>query len=160
MSEKLEVSFNSPQCGWMSVGFSSGGENEFHTTTAFTPHSQALSEILNGLSSLLDAKTPRDEFTIQWSRNPEAYDLRFLRDEETLHFELIEFPTFDRVNSEGKLVFSYEGNVTDFCAGFYETFQQLYEERLNDEFEQNWRQPFPVEEFGNFKTKLEKIYSN
>jgi len=70
MSEKLEVSFNSPQCGWMSVGFDNG-ENEFHTTTAHTPHSSALSEILNGLSSFLQSETERDEFIVAWSRNPE-----------------------------------------------------------------------------------------
>ena len=31
---------------------------------------------------------------------------------------------------------------------------QLYEDRETDEFEFNWRQPFPFEEFENFKSKL------
>ena len=45
MANKLEVSFNSPQCGWMSIGFDDG-VSEFHTTTAHAPHSKALSELL------------------------------------------------------------------------------------------------------------------
>ena len=45
MSSKLEVSFNSPQCGWMSIGFDDGVD-EFHTTTAHAPHEKALSELL------------------------------------------------------------------------------------------------------------------
>ncbi len=79
MKNKLEVSFNSPQCGWMSIGFSDG-RNEFHTTTAHTPYVDALPEILKGLASLLDAASAKDEFRIEWSRNPEAYDLFFERD--------------------------------------------------------------------------------
>lgn len=151
--KNLEVSFNSPQCGWMSIGFDDGA-NEFHTTTAHTPHSQALSEILKGLISLLDGETAKEEFTIEWSRNPEAYDLRFAREGENVHFEVVEFPTFNRLKSESETVFAYEGNTKDFCKAFAETFDQLYEDRDTDEFEFNWRQPFPFEEYKSFSEKI------
>ncbi len=153
MAHKLEVSFNSPQCGWMSIGFDDG-KSEFHTTTAYTPHSRALSEILNGLSSLVDAPSPKDVFKIEWSRNPEAYSLFFSRAEEIVFFQVVEYPTFNRLENEGEIVFSHQGNVTDFCKSFYHTFAQLYEDRETDEFEFNWRQPFPFEEFRNFENKL------
>lgn len=153
MTNKLEVSFNSPQCGWMSIGFDDGN-NEFHTTTAHTPHSRALSEILKGLSSLIDATTAKDEFTIEWSRNPEAYDLKFERDGENVRFQVIEFPNFNRTQSESETVFSYEGDVRNFCEAFYVTFQQLYAEREVDEFEENWKQPFPFAEYEEFQTRL------
>ncbi len=45
MTRMLEVSFNSPQCGWMSVGFRDD-VNEFHTTTAHAPHADALPELM------------------------------------------------------------------------------------------------------------------
>jgi hypothetical protein len=150
--KKLEVSFNSPQCGWMSIGFDDG-VGEFHTTTAHTPHSRALSEILKGLTSLIEGEAEKDEFTIEWSRNPEAYDLRFKREGENVQFEVVEFPTFDRLGSESETVFFYEGNTKDFCIAFAETFNQLYEDRDTDEFEFNWRQPFPFEEYEEFKKK-------
>lgn len=153
MSEKLEVSFNSPQCGWMSVGFGNG-ENEFHTTTAHTPHSSALSEILNGLSSFLQSETERDEFIVAWSRNPEEYKLFFRRTEQTVHFQVVQYPPDTEVKNEGEIVFSHHGSVTEFCEAFYQTFAQLYEDRETDEFEFNWRQPFPFEEFTNFQEKL------
>jgi hypothetical protein len=155
MANKLEVSFNSPQCGWMSIGFDDG-KSEFHTTTAHTPHSQALAEILKGLASLLDAQTERDEFTIEWSRNPEAYNLFFKRDGENISFEVIEYPSFNRLENERETVFSYRGNVKEFCQPFYETFAQLYEDRDTDEFEFNWRQPFPFAEFKDLESKLQK----
>jgi hypothetical protein len=152
MENKLEVSFNSPQCGWMSIGFDDG-KSEFHTTTAYTPHSQALSEILRGLSSLIDAPA-HELFKIEWSRNPEAYSLFFRRADETVFFQVVEYPTFSRLEDEGEIVFSHHGNVKDFCDSFYHTFAQLYADRETDEFEFNWRQPFPFEEFKNFENKV------
>ena len=60
MSGKFEVSFNSPQCGWMSIGFDDGTV-EFHTTTAHAPHEGALPELLKILTALLDEKTSQNE---------------------------------------------------------------------------------------------------
>ena len=53
MAGKLKVSFNSPQCGWMSIGFADA-QTEFHTTTAHTPHLNALPDLMNALTDLLD----------------------------------------------------------------------------------------------------------
>jgi hypothetical protein len=117
MENKLEVSFNSPQCGWMSIGFAND-TSEFHTTTAYTPHSQALPEILKGLSSLLEAQNGSHEFVIAWSRNPEAYDFLFKRAGEAVRFEVIEYPTFDRRENEGEMVFSHEGTQKMFAKHF------------------------------------------
>ncbi|HLM61102.1 MAG TPA: hypothetical protein VK308_09875 [Pyrinomonadaceae bacterium] len=153
MENKLEVSFNSPQCGWMSVGFAND-TSEFHTTTAYTPHSQALPEILKGLSSLLEAQNGSDEFVIAWSRNPEAYDFLFKRAGEAVRFEVIEYPTFDRRENEGEMVFSHEGDAKNVCEAFYATFAQLYEDKDTDEFEFNWRQSFPFAEYEKFENLL------
>ena len=149
--KKLDVSFNSPQCGWMSIGFDDG-ENEFHTTTAHTPHEKALSEILNSLSSLLDTKNTF--MMVPWSRNPEEYKLFFSKHETGVFFQVVEQPPSDDPQNEGEIVFPYHGNAKNFCESFYETFAQLYEDRETDEFEFNWRQPFPFEEFEKFKSKL------
>ena len=153
MKHKFEVSFNSPQCGWMSIGFDTG-ENEFHTTTAHMPHSRALSEILECLSALLESSEETKEFSVAWSRNPEAYNLFFTRAGQNIFFQVVEYPTHEHLKTEGEIVFSYHGLVKDFCQSFYETFAQLYEDRDTDEFEFNWRQPFPFAEFENFKSKL------
>lgn len=157
MEKKLDVSFNSPQCGWMSIGFDDG-ENEFHTTTAHAPHEKALPEILNSLSSLLETKETMKDLSVAWSRNPEEYKLFFRRFENSISFQFVEYPpipdTKDDLRKDGVIVFSYAGKAKDVCQSFYETFEQLYEDRETDEFEFNWRQPFPFEEFENFKSKL------
>ena len=153
MSAKLEVSFNSPQCGWMSIGFDDG-VCEFHTTTAHAPHKGALSEILNCLSSMLETSDKNAEFKINWSRNPEAFNLFINYYEQTVFFQVVEYPTFNHLETEGEIVFTHHGNRKDFCQAFYETFTQLYEARETDEFEQNWHQPFPFDEFEKFESVL------
>lgn len=160
MSEKFEVSFNSPQCGWMSVGFKNS-ENEFHSTTACTPFSNALQEILKSLSVLLENESEYDIFKVEWSRNPEAFDLFFRSgDKITIFFQVVQFPSIEDKNGEGEIVFSHHGNLREFCQAFHETFTQLYEARETDEFESNWKQPFPFADFEKFESALKNHKKN
>ena len=153
MPNKLEVSFNSPQCGWMSIGFDDGA-NEFHTTTAHTPHSRALAELLRILSDLLDENSANGEYVLQWNRNPEEFDFRFVRTGDDIQLEIYQYPTEMRENANREQVFAHTGNVKDVCAAFGETFNQLHEDRNTDEFESNWHQPFPFSEFETFESNL------
>lgn len=149
----LEVSFNSPQCGWMSIGFTDGA-SEFHTTTAHAPHEKALARLLLILSALLDENSAQSQYVLQWNRNPEEFDFRFTKNGENVLLEIYQYPTDERLSNERELVYSHSGNVKNVCASFYETFAQLYEDRNTDEFEFNWRSAFPFAEFENFKSKL------
>jgi hypothetical protein len=151
----FEVSFNSPQCGWMSIGFKDA-RSEFNTTTAHAPHRLALPQLMQVLTSLSDANSSLDEHILRWSRDPEEFDLRFLRSAGgSLLFEVYQYPTDEREIAERELVFAHLGTVDEVCNAFAETFAQLYEDRETDEFEFNWRQPFPYKEFSEFQARLD-----
>ena len=158
MSAKLEVSFNSPQCGWMSIGFNDG-VSEFHTTTAHAPHETALPDLMRILTSLAaKGGNPNgrddlnaEEYVLKWNRDPEEFDFRFIRTGTHLTIEIYQYPTTDRDAAERELVYTFTGPLRDVIAAFAETFHQLYEDRDTDEFEFNWRQPFPHREYENFK---------
>ena len=151
MKHKLDVSFNSPQCGWMSIGFDDGA-NEFHTTTAHAPHEKALAGLLRILSDLLEENPAQNEYVLEWNRDPEEFDFRFVRKGENLSMEIYQYPS--EIREKGEKVFAHTGNVEEICAAFAETFEQLFADRDTDEFEFNWRQPFPFAEFAEFKSKL------
>lgn len=153
MTRKLEVSFNSPQCGWMSIGFEDG-ISEFHTTTAHAPHEGALGELMQILSALADAGAPQNEYILKWNRDPEEFDFQFTRSGDTLLLEIYQYPTDERDAAERELVFSHAGRVADVVRSFAVTFEQLYEDRDTDEFEFNWRQPFPYTEFEEFRKRI------
>ncbi len=156
MPGKLEVSFNSPQCGWMSIGFSDD-VNDFQTTTAHAPHAAALPELMEILTRLADPTTPENEFLLKWNRDPEEFDFRFLRNGQKLLIEIYQYPTDERDNTERQLVFSHEGSVGVIVQAFAETFEQLCADRDTDEFEFNWRQPFPIDEYRKFETALGRV---
>lgn len=154
MSYKLEVSFNSPQCGFMSIGFASGAQ-EFHTTTAHAPHERALPELLQILTALLDENAAENEYVLHWNREPEEFDFRFARGAgENLALEIYQYPGEARRAAERELVFAHAGDVRDVSEAFYKTFAQLYADKDTDEFEFNWRQPFPLKGFETFAEKL------
>ncbi|MEO6656077.1 MAG: hypothetical protein ABIO36_08335 [Pyrinomonadaceae bacterium] len=152
---KLEVSFNSPQCGWMSIGFDDG-VSEFHTTTAHAPHELALPELLGILTALLDRESTQNEYLLKWNRDPEEFDFYFVRSGDSMMLEIYQYPTENRDTGERELVFGHTGAVGDVCGSFAATFEQLYADRDTDEFEFNWRQPFPFVEFEEFKGRMER----
>lgn len=155
MTQKLEVSFNSPQCGWMSIGFDDG-VTEFHTTTAHAPHELALPELMKILAALADANSAQNEYVLKWNRDPEEFDFRFVRDGDGLLLEIYQYPTDERDATDRELVFSHNGQVDDVIRSFDVTFTQLHDDRDTDEFEFNWRQPFPYKEFEEFKNVFER----
>ncbi|MDQ6787089.1 MAG: hypothetical protein M3033_09810 [Acidobacteriota bacterium] len=152
MQNKLEVSFNSPQCGFMSIGFGDGVQ-EFHTTTAHAPHEHALPELLQILSALLDENNEQTEYVLHWNREPEEFDFRFVKTGANVLLEIYQYPSEKRIDAQRERVFAHEGSIGDVCRAFAETFNQLYADRETDEFEFNWRQPFPRREFEEFKKK-------
>lgn len=155
MENKLQISFNSPQCGFMSVGFADA-HGEFHTTTAHAPHERALPELLRILTDLLDDDdAAQNEYVLRWNREPEEFDFRFVRGaEEKLILEIYQYPGEARREPERELVFAHAGDLRETSKAFYETFAQLYADKETDEFEFNWRQPFPLEEYETFAARL------
>ncbi|MFL6466505.1 MAG: hypothetical protein ACJ72Z_00960 [Pyrinomonadaceae bacterium] len=149
----FEVSFNSPQCGWMSIGFTDE-QSEFHTTTAHAPHAKALPELMSILAALSDPASTPNEYLLKWNRDPEAFEFRFVREGKNLLIEVFQYPTEDREINERELVYSHNGTIQEAVAAFSETFDQLYKDRETDEFEFNWRQPFPFQEYEEFRKRI------
>jgi hypothetical protein len=137
----------------MSIGFAGGGR-EFHTTTAHAPHEHALPEMLRVLTDLLDRNKPAFAHVLKWNRDPEEFDFVFHKNIENAKLEIIQYPTEERGSAGRETVFVYEGALKEFARAFHETFTQLYHDRHTDEFEANWRQPFPALEFENFESKF------
>jgi hypothetical protein len=149
MSTNLEVSFNSPQCGWMSIGFDDG-TSSFHTTTAHAPYRGALGDLMTILTEMQSGEGDYER-TLKWNRDPEEFDFYFLRNGEKLTFEIYQYPGDDRDAAERQLVFSHVGTVGGTIMAFAKTFEQLFVDRETDEFEFNWRQPFPYREYEEFR---------
>ena len=65
-------------------------------------------------------------------------------DGENLLLEIYQYPTDERDAAERELgLLAYGHGRRCRLQSFAETFDQLYADRDTDEFEFNWRQPFP-----------------
>jgi hypothetical protein len=95
-----------------------------------------------------------DEYVLKWNRDPEEFDFRFVRSGGDITIEIYQYPTEERDTTERELVYSHTGTIAETLAAFAVTFDQLYEDRDTDEFEFNWRQPFPYKEFEDFKKRI------
>jgi len=138
----------------MSIGFKDA-QSEFNTTTAHAPHKLALPQLMIVLTDLSDPRTEQNEYILKWNRDPEEFDFRFLRSEGgSVLFEVYQYPTDERELVARELVFAHLGTVDAVCDAFAETFDQLYADRETDEFEFNWRQPFPFKEYETFRARL------
>lgn len=156
MERRLEVSFNSPQCGWMSIGFDDG-VTEFHTTTAHAPHETALPELMRILTELSQESTGPRERVLKWNREPEEFDFRFVREGDKMLLQIYQYPTDDRLFAERELLFTHLDKAENVVIAFAQTFEQLYADRETDEFEFNWRQPFPYEAFEEFNGQIQLL---
>lgn len=136
----------------MSIGFNDG-VNEFHTTTAHAPHATALPDLMRILTALADPASEQNEYVLPWNRDPEEFDFRFVRNGSDVAIEIYEYPTEERDSTEREMVYSHTGPVTEAVRAFGVTFDQLYEDRDTDEFEFNWRQPFPYSEYEEFRSR-------
>ncbi|MCO6510296.1 MAG: hypothetical protein J5I65_05830 [Aridibacter famidurans] len=153
MSEDFEVSFNSPQCGWMSIGLK-GSSGEFRTTTAYAPHTNALGELMDALARMMSSADGDFSHTLKWNRDPEEYDFVLSGTDGLAKIDVFEYPTGERDPAAKELVFSHSGDLAGTVGAFFETFRQLYEERGVDDFKENWHQEFPYEAYENLQRSL------
>lgn len=153
MSAEFEVSFNSPQCGWMSIGLK-GESGEFRTTTAYAPHTNALGDLMEALAAVPGESAKDFSRTLRWNRDPEEYDFVVSRKGPVATVEVFEYPTGERDPDQKKLVFTHSGDPKATVREFYNTFSQLYEERGVDDFKENWHQEFPLGSFEKLRRSI------
>jgi len=139
MPEPLSVSFESPQSGWMSLRLRAGGR-EFVTVVAHRPY-DSLRDLLAALASLLEGGGGR---AVRWNAEPEEFDFVLSVEGERAGLSVVR--RAGRGGGAGEEVFGYRGPVRDLCAPFCEELRTLRERGETDEFERNWRRPFPADE--------------
>lgn len=147
MGEEFHVSFESPQCGWMSVSLEGRG-SRLVTSVAHAPY-DSFGELLDALASLLEGA---QSAVVRWNREPEELDFRFEARGEAVSFEVVRYA--DHRREAGTTVFAARLTRGELCGAFWRELRGLRRRRETDEFEQNWRRPFP---HGGLR-RLTKLY--
>lgn len=153
MSQKLRVSFESPQSGWMSLSLEAGGR-KFVAAVAHAPY-DSLRELIEGLTALLEG---RASAAVRWNREPEEFDLVLVDEGAEVALEVVRYPDHRRLSRE--TVFSARQRKPDLCRAFWRELRQLRMRKETDVFEQNWRRAFPEEELRRLTQALRAFRKN
>jgi len=151
MSEKLFVSFNSPQCGYMSIGLRTS-EHKFTTAMRYKPY-DSLTDWLKTLSALIENE---GAFTVKWNAEPEEFDFQVERNGEAVSLNVIRYQDHRRLDEAKENVFEFQGTTKDFCLPFWQTLENMRRDIETDEFDKNWRREFPHNEFEALKNLVQK----
>jgi hypothetical protein len=156
MTENLFVSFNSPQCGYMSICLRAGDEGGFTTAMRYKPY-DSLTDWMKTLSSLIEGE---GFFTVKWNAEPEEFDFNVRRKGERVFLNVIRYQDHRRLDDGKANVFACEGDLKDFCLAFWKTLENLRRDIETDEFDKNWRRGFPQQEFDRLRALVSERFEN
>ncbi|HZG50650.1 MAG TPA: hypothetical protein VEZ40_00820 [Pyrinomonadaceae bacterium] len=141
MSEKLRVSFNSPQCGWMSFELRAGEQSLINAVSSVRYDS--LRDLIRALSRLLYEDAG---LTVKWAYEPDEVDFNFKARGERAALEVKWYKNHLRLEGAGERVFFYEGARLGLCHPFWEALRDMQSDMEVDEFARNWGREFPASE--------------
>jgi hypothetical protein len=141
MKPTLSVSLESPQHGFMSFRLKTAGQS-FVTVVSHSPY-DSLRDLIEALSAVLDGDCER---TVNWNSEPDEYDFRLKAHGGRLLLEVIHYPDHRKLPDTAAPVFTFQGPKTDACRTFLDELRDLRSRAGRDEFDRQWRRPFPERE--------------
>lgn len=139
MGQKFKVSIESPQSGFVSLSLEAPGRRVV-SAFASRPY-DSLRDLAAALAALLSGAGGA---LVKWNAEPEEYDFRFEARGEAVEFEVVRYAGHGRRG--GRTVFALACTRLELCQPFWRELRELRRRSDRDEFEQNWRHPFPEEE--------------
>jgi hypothetical protein len=152
MNQKLRVSLESPQHGFMSLRLSSGKES-FVAVVSHAPY-DSLRDLIEALSSVL---TGDGEAIVKWNSEPEEYDFKLAANGDFVQLDIIRYPDHRRLTADSGKVFSFRGSKLDTCLPFWKELRDLHRRTIQDEFARQWRREFPEHETQELTKKIRSL---
>lgn len=142
MSKPFRVSFNSPQSGWMSLSLKAG-EQSLVAAVSHAPD-DSLRALIEALRAVL--RESAHTITVKWNCEPDELDFEFKSEGDRASLEVLHFPDHRRAKGTARTLFSLMGPKLELCLPFWRALRSLHRDIETDEFDRNWRRPFPETE--------------
>ena len=150
--QKLRVSLESPQHGFMSLRLSSGRES-FVAVVSHAPY-DSLRDLIEALSGVLAGDC---ETIVKWNSEPEEYDFKLTARGDFVQLDIIHYPDHRRLAAASSAVFSFRGTKPDACLPFWKELRGLHRRIIQDEFERQWRREFPEREMQELTKRIRSL---
>jgi hypothetical protein len=149
MNQTLDVSLESPQHGFMSLRLKTAGQT-FVTVVAHAPY-DSLRDLIAALVAALDGDCER---TVNWNAEPDEYDFRLSSRGDRLLLEVLHYPDHRKLPGAAAPVLSFNGPKADACRAFWDELRDLESRTARDEFDRQWRRPFPARELEELTERM------
>jgi hypothetical protein len=152
MNQKLRVSLESPQHGFMSLRLSSG-KDSFVAVVSHAPY-DSLSDLIDALCKVVASD---GEEIIKWNSEPEEYDFKLTARDDSIKLDIIRYPDHRRLDAASSTVFSFRGSKLDACLPFWKELRGLRRRIAQDEFDRQWRREFPEREMQELTKRIRSL---
>jgi hypothetical protein len=152
MNQKLKVSFESPQHGFMSLRLSSGKQS-FVAVVSHEPY-DSLRDLIEALCEVLAGD---HEANVKWNSEPEEYDFKLAARDDSLQLDIIRYPDHRRLAAASSIIFSFRESKLETCLPFWKELRGLRRRTMQDEFDRQWRREFPEREMQELTKRIRAL---
>ena len=152
MNQKLRVSLESPQHGFMSLRLSSGKES-FVAVVSHVPY-DSLRDLIEALCNVMASD---GEVIVKWNSEPEEYDFKLAARDDSIKLDIVRYPDHRRLTAASSNVFSFRGSRLDACLPFWKELRGLHRRIAQDEFDRQWRREFPESEMQELTKQIRAL---
>jgi hypothetical protein len=139
MTQKLKVSFDNPEHGWVGL-FINYGDNVMSIIASYTP-SDSFLDLTNALHGLMYCPI---EATVIWHEEPAETELRFSPSGELIMLQVYVFPDRRRrIARSGGKELEIAGSYEEICVPFWRALRSLQGRFSAAELDARWHRQFP-----------------
>lgn len=118
------------------------GDESFVAAASFAPY-DSLRDLIEGLTALLKGS---ESFMVKWNCEPDEFDFKVTATDDRVAFEVIHYTDHRRTPKASRVVFVLRSSKLEFCLPFWRALRDLRRNIAIDEYDRNWRRPFPQNE--------------
>lgn len=153
--QKLKVEVAAPKHGWTIITLSTS-DNFYRFFPSHVPY-DSINELTNALLKILDGFP---EAIVHWNDEPVEHEFMLMSESE-----LINFKVYEIINSviTGKIRaerFSFCGTLYDVIRPFWKALRDMQSKQSPEEYEKQWREPFPLREMIELTRRVKEIKLN
>jgi hypothetical protein len=151
MKQKLKVSFDDPEHGWVGLTISLADES-LTIIASYTP-SDSFLDLTNALYSLLCYRVGG---IVTWHEEPAETEFRFSISGEDVKLEVYRYSDHRRDYGRGERELAITASYAEICLPFWRALRNLQGRFSSHELDARWHRPFPWKDIDILTTTIKE----
>ncbi len=157
MEQKLKVSFDEPEHGWIGLKIMYG---HVLYEDAVSYIFRSLTQLVDALDMLRDHDVQHCQKKVVWSLEPQELEMIFTKTKKTISLEVAVSRDHKRREGLKTTIVEIEGDYEHVCIPFWRALRSLQGRFSEEEFTARWHTPFPYQELDVLTKKIKSQQHN